>query len=881
MMTDSSKAQAAGPGRGSFGLWLCVCLVLTVGMAYLRLIIYPRDFVPLTYALPLMVWLYYRDLRLLWLMAGSFIAMTVYKLLFLLPEGASVDAERVIFGGMQFVNITVAAGVIHAVIRLSRSLETVIQRLEFTNAELEASNEELAAREEEISQQNEELQQQAEELEQQTVELSTQTQELQDVNEQLAARERSLNDLLDVSVSQQNESQTLTSLGAAIERLFADRAVAAALLEPRGDRMIVHALFGLSPDPAPLRRSHTLAQIVIERDRAAFITDNSLRPDLEMPRLASGHAPRSLLAAPLRTDDSRTGTLEIYSLSPGEWSEQEMRLLQWFAHQLGRMWTTARLRQELMAQGQTLRTVTDHSTAALFMTDQSGQCTFVNPTGEALFGFSVESLAGSTLHAAIHRHVHGHAPCDPALCPVERALQAATQTEPVADTFLTRDGRMIPVQYAVRPILRDGQRVASVIEVRDITQQHRLELERQDLLDAERAARLEAERAGRAKDEFVATLSHELRTPLNAILGWSGLLRKSMGNPQELTKGLEIIERNARQQSQLISDLLDISRIIAGKIRLDVQPVDLSLIIEGAIDSIRPAAEAKSLRIERSISRVQGEVTGDPDRLQQVVWNLLTNAVKFTPPGGEVSVGLSATETAVSISIRDSGIGISQEMLPLLFERYRQADSSSTRRTGGLGLGLSIVKHIIELHGGSVSASSAGPHHGSLFTVNLPLRAPTSLDQADKDPAAPPLPLERLVSDLSAARILIVDDELDARDLAGRILADHGAEVALAGSAEEALTLLRHQAFNIFISDIGMPGTDGYTLIRMIREQFPASRRTMPAIAITAFARSEDRTRALLAGFQSHIAKPLEPAELVATVATILSSLNPVSEASK
>ncbi len=878
----SSPMPAASRRRGGFALWLFICLALIAGMSYLRLIIYPNEMVPLTYALPLMVWLVYRDLRLLWFMAGSFVLMTLYKLFFLLPHDAVHPGDRYIFGGMQMVNISVAAAVIHAVIIVSRKLESAIHKLELSNNELEASNEELAAREEEISQQNEELQQQAEELEQQTVELATQTQELQEVNEQLAARERSLNDLLDVSINQQSQEQTLAGVGAAIERLFADRAIGAALLEPRGDRMVVHPLFGLPDIRTPLRRSHTLAQIVIERDRAAFIADTTLRPDLETPRLSNGHAPRSLLAAPLRTDDARTGTLEIYSLSPGEWSEQDMRLLQWFAHQLGRMWMTSRLRQELLSQGETLRTVTDNSTAALFMTDEQGRCTFINPTGEQLFGYRINDFVGSTLHDVLHKHHADTSICPPGRCSVDLAFMNAAEAEPRSDTFHTRQGQPIRVQYATRPITRDGRRVASVIEVRDITQQHRLEMERQDLHDAERAARLEAERAGRAKDEFVATLSHELRTPLNAILGWSGLLRRATGNnPAELQKGLEIIERNARQQGQLISDLLDISRIISGKIRLDVQPIDPALIIEGAIDSIRPAAEAKNLRVERTIERIDGDVTGDPSRLQQVVWNLLSNAVKFTPPGGEIRVALTSSESAVSITITDTGVGIAPSLLPHLFERYRQGDSSSTRHAGGLGLGLSIVKHLVELHGGSVVATSAGPQTGSAFTVHLPLRPPREADAVDKPSHAASMQVDKLGTDLSSARVLVVDDEVDARNLVARILSDHGADVAIASSADEALAFLENGPFNLFISDIGMPGTDGYTLIRKVREQYPQSRRTMPAIAITAFARSEDRTRALLSGFQSHIAKPLEPAELVATVSALLSSIDPVAETTK
>ena len=882
--------------RGPFAVWALACAAMVALMVYLRIWVYPDAFVPLTYAVPLMVWLWYRDLRLLWAMAGAFLVTTVWKMFVVLPPEHATITERWIFGGMQVVNIGVAAGVIHAVIVMSRREEATARRLAASNAELEASNEELAAREEEISRQNEELQQQAAELEQQTEEVSAQAEELQALNEQLALRERSLNDLLEISTGMRGGAETLAALRGAVEKMLGARAAGAALLEARGGMMVVRPVFGVDESTRTVRRERTLGEIVMERDRAGFIADLALRPDLDTPRLTrtggETAVARSVIAAPLRVTEAGkesesgagygsgygagVGALEVYSLETGEWSEQDLRLLQWFAQQCGRMWATARLREDLAAQSEVLRTVTDNSPAALFLTNEDGGCTFLNPAAEKMFGVSLEELRNKTLHEALHGRRPDGAAYPAAECPIEQALERNQEVRGHEDVFFKKDGSALPVQCAARPILRDGRRVATVVEVRDVTEQRSAAREREDLLDSERAARTEAERAGRMKDEFVATLSHELRTPLNAILGWSGLLRKSLGNPEELSKGLEVIERNARQQGQLISDLLDISRINAGKIRLDVQAVDLPLVIEGALDSIRPAAEAKGVQLDRVIEPVDRVVTGDPSRLQQVVWNLLSNAVKFTPRGGRVQVVLARVASYVQITVSDTGPGIAAELLGHLFERYRQGDSSSTRRSGGLGLGLSIVKHLVELHGGTVHARSEGEGKGAAFTVLLPVRAVEPHEEASgpHPQAAGAMSWAGDAPMLKGARILLVDDEQDARDVVCRILVDRGAKVEAAASADEALEKLEKGGdFNLLISDIGMPGTDGYTLMRRIRERYPQSVRTLPAIAITAFARSEDRTRALLAGFQSHISKPLEPVELIATVASLMASL--------
>jgi signal transduction histidine kinase/ActR/RegA family two-component response regulator len=395
--------------------------------------------------------------------------------------------------------------------------------------------------------------------------------------------------------------------------------------------------------------------------------------------------------------------------------------------------------------------------------------------------------------------------------------------------------------------------------------------EREIVHRSERMARSEADRANRAKDEFVAMLSHELRTPLNAVLGWATILRKGNLPPEEASKGLEVIERNARQQGQLISDLLDISRIVTGKLHLDSQPVELPSMVGRALESIREAADSKRVRVECVLGEISREFAGDPVRLQQIIWNLLANALKFTSPEGVVRVVLAEQPSHIELSVSDSGEGIDPVHLPHLFDRYRQADPSSTRRHGGLGLGLAIVKDLVELHGGSVEAHSDGIGTGARFLVRLPFREahwPTKEQRAAHRREFDHSDIE--APTLAGLTILIVDDEQDARRLLTHILSSGGAVVHEAASGEEALGKLEELSPDILISDIAMPGMDGYELIRTVRDLAAAAKRPLPAsLALTAFARTEDRTRALLAGYQAHVAKPVEPVELLATVASL------------
>ncbi|WP_437971984.1 PAS domain-containing protein [Sorangium sp. So ce260] len=416
-----------------------------------------------------------------------------------------------------------------------------------------------------------------------------------------------------------------------------------------------------------------------------------------------------------------------------------------------------------------------------------------------------------------------------------------------------------------------GEFLGYVGSVIDITDRKQAEEERARMLEVEQAARSEAERANRLKDEFLSTVSHELRTPLTAILGWSQLLLRRMSREDaDLCKGLEVIGRNARAQAQLIDDLLDMGRITSGKIRLDVQPVDLHDVVGGAVSSVAPSAEAKGIRLETISSPAVGVTRGDPSRLQQVVWNLLSNAIKFTPEGGSVQVKVCRSGSHVEITVSDTGQGIEPEFLPCVFERFRQADASTTRRHGGLGLGLSIVKHLIELHGGTVRVTSAGVGKGATFTVELPLGAAHAPTEGAPDGRAADARASGdnrcELCDLSGISVLFVDDAPDTRDMVRTFVEERKARVWLAGSGEEALRLLELERPDVLVSDIGMQGMDGYELIRRVRTLPPERGGDVPAVALTAYARSEDRAKALLAGFQTHIAKPIQPTELMAAI---------------
>lgn len=397
-----------------------------------------------------------------------------------------------------------------------------------------------------------------------------------------------------------------------------------------------------------------------------------------------------------------------------------------------------------------------------------------------------------------------------------------------------------------------------------------LEKERSQLLVRERVARAQAEEANRAKDEFLAIVSHELRTPLSAMLGWSRMLATGKLDPETVKRGIEAIERNARAQTQLIGDLLDISRITTGKLHLNARPLKLDPIITGVLDAMSPAAQAKQISLQMKLAEDAGLISGDPDRLQQIVWNILSNAIKFTPAGGRVEVAVSRVGTCVQISVSDTGQGISAEFLPHVFERFRQADSSTTRKFGGLGLGLSIVRHLVELHGGLIQVQSDGEGKGATFTAMFPLLTP--LEQTHRE-AGEAVASETGGGDdasLNGLRVLLVDDDSDSRAVIAEMLLQFGAEVLAVGSVPEALQALELWDPDVLLSDIEMPNEDGYSLLQKVRGMHSRDGGLIPAAALTAYGRPQDRVRAIKAGYQMYLPKPVDSHELAAVVASLV-----------
>jgi signal transduction histidine kinase/CheY-like chemotaxis protein len=431
----------------------------------------------------------------------------------------------------------------------------------------------------------------------------------------------------------------------------------------------------------------------------------------------------------------------------------------------------------------------------------------------------------------------------------------------------------------IRPYkTKDNQIDGAVILAIDITQRKRAETEHVQLLAREQEARKEAElaraqaeAANRAKDEFLATVSHELRTPLNAILGWASLLSTANFDKAVTTRGLETIVRNAKAQAQIIEDLLDVSRIISGRLRLNVREIELPSIIKAVMDSLRLAADSKGIRLQTELASQSRPISGDPDRLQQVTWNLLSNSIKFTPTGGNVQVRLEELDSHIQLTVSDTGKGIAPEFLPRVFNRFSQADSSITRKQGGLGLGLAIVRHLVELHGGTIRAQSPGEGQGATFVVRLPL-SPVYSEQSGSEPGYPvasgKVPVE-YPPVLSGLQILAVDDEPDVREFLAVCLEKSGAEVRAVASAAEALEVLKRWQPSVLVADIGMPEEDGYTLIQKIRTHELGGLARIPAVALTAYAQAEDRRQALSAGYQVHVPKPVEPAELIAVIADL------------
>ena len=496
--------------------------------------------------------------------------------------------------------------------------------------------------------------------------------------------------------------------------------------------------------------------------------------------------------------------------------------------------------------------IVDSSEDAIVSKDLHSIVMSWNQGAERTFGYTAEEMIGRSIILLLPPDRQSEE------AQILARLHRGERVEHYETVRRRKDGELIDVSLTISPIRNEEGIIVGASKIaRDVTKQ-------KEALRKLAEAHEQLKRADTMKAEFLATLSHELRTPLNAILGWVQIL-KNGATDDDLEQAVPIIERNVRAQAQLIEDLLDMSRIESGKLSLDIQPVDLAEIVNASIETVRPAAQGKEIRLTSAFSSIDGVVMGDKNRLQQVLWNLVINAVKFTPKGGRVHIIIERSNSHVDLSVTDSGQGIAPEFLDQVFDRFRQADSSTTRPHGGLGLGLSIVKHLTELHGGSVRVASGGVDRGSTFTISLPLQSvrqrPEKLVKSQGHAALDDVAVN---SDLNGVKVLVVDDETDSAEIVRRILSRTGATVCTAGSMEEALVEFGRFGPDVVLSDIGMPGHDGYELLARLRE-LPGGR-AVPAVALTALARTEDRTRALRAGFQLHVPKPVDSAELIAVV---------------
>jgi PAS domain S-box-containing protein len=513
-----------------------------------------------------------------------------------------------------------------------------------------------------------------------------------------------------------------------------------------------------------------------------------------------------------------------------------------------------------------LARVIESSDDAIVSKDLNGVITSWNRAAERIFGYTAAEAIGQSIRMIVPPDRQAEED------DVLRRIGAGEMVSHFETVRRRKDGSSVAISLTVSPIRDDTGAVIGASKIaRDISESVRLlALTEAQALENARLY-VEAREASRMKDEFLAVLSHELRTPLNAIVGYARLLRAGLLTGDKAQRGLEAVDRNAAWLTQIVEDVLDVSRIISGKIRLDVEPVELPLVVHNAIATVQPAADAKGVRVEVIVDPRVGPVAGDRDRLQQVTWNLLSNAVKFTPKGGRVQVRLERVNSHVELAVADTGIGIRPEFLPHVFERFSQGDTGTTRKTGGLGLGLAIVRHIVEMHGGTVDAASGGDDQGSTFRVRLPVMIVHSkpADTVRLHPGTERIePLSGL-GDLKGVRVLAVDDEEDSLALLGTVLETAGAHVTTISSPQFALERIAAVRPDVVLLDLGMPELDGFALIERIRSSDDPAVRKLPVAALTAFARSEDRKKALECGFEMHLAKPVDPGELVASVATL------------
>jgi PAS domain S-box-containing protein len=588
---------------------------------------------------------------------------------------------------------------------------------------------------------------------------------------------------------------------------------------------------------------------------------------------------RCASAAPLVSEKGVIGALVIESSRPNAFSRADQGQLSRLATQAAIAIENARLYGSMRRNEELLSTMLRSIGEAVIAADSHGILTFINPVAQVLTGWTQEDAAGRPLETVFNIVDKDASPQSNE--PEIDALHAGDAARSGSYlTLLTKDGTERLIDGNSAPIKDEAGKIIGVIFVfRDSTERRQIERTREDLLRREKFARAEAEKANHLKDEFLATVSHELRTPLNAILGWTRLIRDDTLGKESVERALETIERSAKLQNQLIEDLMDVSRIISGNLRLDIRLIDLRPIIQAALEVVRPAADIKDIEIQTDLNLEGRQVYGDPNRMQQVVWNLLSNAVKFTPRGGRVMVRLEGVSSQARITISDTGKGISSTFLPHVFERFSQADGSTQRAHTGLGLGLAIVRHLIELQGGTVHAESGGEGQGATFTIELPLGSSLKAAPAvryDRTQIEAASILEHSAR-IDGLQILIVDDDPDAREVLTAVLRKNNAQVIAVASCSEALDRLRRSAEDrlpdIIVSDIEMPGEDGYSLIRRVRSLPSEKGGQIPAIAMTAYTRTEDRIRALAEGFQTHIPKPIEAIELITVIASLTERL--------
>lgn len=659
--------------------------------------------------------------------------------------------------------------------------------------------------------------------------------------------------------------QNANSIFAVRQRENELRARLAAVVESSDDAILSKTLTGIIQtwNRGAERMFGYRAEEVVGKSITILIPPNRLNEESEiLDKLKRGERIEHYETVRVRKD----GTTLVVSLTVSPIREVGGEIIG--ASKIARDITTRKRMEEALRESESrLRAVVEATPECVKIVASDGALMFMNPAGIAMIeADTLDSVRGACVFDLIAAEHRAHWQEQHARVCAGQKLNWEFEVIGLGGTRRWMETHAVPLALA------NGQ-TGQLAVTREITTRRKSEAEREQLLESERAARAEAERVSRMKDEFLATLSHELRTPLNAILGWSQILRSRGHADQELMEGLSVIERNTRAQTRLIEDLLDMSRIISGKIRLDVQQVDLQDVISAAVASVRHSADAKEIRLQVVLDPLAGPVRGDPGRLQQCFWNLLSNAIKFTPRGGRVQVGLERVNSHLEVCVVDSGLGIKPEFLPHVFERFRQADSSTARQHSGLGLGLSIVKHLVELHGGSIRAKSAGEGQGATFCIELPLMVihPRDDNTRREHPRGfAPIALSNDHPSLEGLTVLAIDDEPDARNLIKRVLEECGAKVILAASAAEGLEMMKSQRPDVILSDVGMPGGDGYEFIKKVRSLSHEDGGRTPAAALTAFARAEDRTRALRAGYQMHVAKPVDPLELTAVVASLV-----------